>query len=195
MKLSKYAKHLGICYRTAWNMFSANQIEGAYQLPSGTIIVPDSLSRQPLSENNKPQKVCIYARVSSSCNKKNLEAQAKRLEQYSIANGWNVVKIIKEVGSGINDKRVQLETMIKNIDNYDLIVIEHKDRLTRIGFNYFNMFYPNKFHVVNETEDKTEDLTNDLVAIITSFCARLYGQRRGKRKTEKIIKELENKDD
>ncbi len=30
----------------------------------------------------------------------------------------------------------------------------------------------------------------DLVSIITSFCARLYGLRGSKRKTEKIIKEL-----
>ena len=28
--------------------------------------------------------------------------------------------------------------------------------------------------------------------IITSFCARIYGQRRSKRKTEKLIKELED---
>lgn len=34
----------------------------------------------------------------------------------------------------------------------------------------------------------------DLVAIITSFAARLYGQRRAKRKTEKIIETLENQD-
>ncbi|MGK7871896.1 MAG: hypothetical protein AB4426_00810 [Xenococcaceae cyanobacterium] len=35
----------------------------------------------------------------------------------------------------------------------------------------------------------------DLVGIITSFAARLYGERRGKRKTEKIIsqfKKVEN---
>jgi predicted site-specific integrase-resolvase len=35
----------------------------------------------------------------------------------------------------------------------------------------------------------------DLVAIITSFAARLYGQRRGKRKTEKIIATLQSEED
>jgi len=34
-------------------------------------------------------------------------------------------------------------------------------------------------------------LVQDFVSVITSFCARLYGQRRNKRKTEKLIKELE----
>jgi len=32
----------------------------------------------------------------------------------------------------------------------------------------------------------------DFIVIITSFCARLYGLRRSKRETEKIIKELKN---
>jgi putative resolvase len=44
--------------------------------------------------------------------------------------------------------------------------------------------------VVNEAENGKEDLLQDLVSIITSFCARLYGQSRCKRKTEKIIQEL-----
>lgn len=41
MKLSTYAKQLGVTYRTAWNMFKDGKIDGAYQLPTGTVIVPD----------------------------------------------------------------------------------------------------------------------------------------------------------
>lgn len=41
MKLSGYAKKLGVTYRTAWNHFKAGKIEGAFQLPTGTVIVPD----------------------------------------------------------------------------------------------------------------------------------------------------------
>jgi len=37
-----------------------------------------------------------------------------------------------------------------------------------------------------------DDLMQDFVSIITSFTARLYGQRRTKRKTEKLIEILEN---
>ncbi len=35
----------------------------------------------------------------------------------------------------------------------------------------------------------------DLAAIITRFCARLYGLQRAKRKTEKLIAELQNTGD
>jgi predicted site-specific integrase-resolvase len=45
MKLSSYAKKLGICYKTAWNHFKAGEIPGAYQLVSGTIIVPEDISQ------------------------------------------------------------------------------------------------------------------------------------------------------
>jgi predicted site-specific integrase-resolvase len=175
-------------------MFQANQIPGAYKLPSSTIIVPDSAIPTQQESSNAPKdiKVCIYARVSSAQNKDNLESQAKRIEQFCLAKGWRIERAIKEIGSGVNDRRPQLESIIKSINDYDYVVVEHKDRLTRFGFNYFNSFCPNKFYVINQTEDKTEDLVGDLVSIITSFCSRLYGKRRGKRKTEKLIKELQN---
>ena len=35
-----------------------------------------------------------------------------------------------------------------------------------------------------------EDLIQDFISVITSFCARIYGQRRTKRNTEKLIEEL-----
>jgi predicted site-specific integrase-resolvase len=48
--------------------------------------------------------------------------------------------------------------------------------------------------VVNLAENGTEDLLADLTSIIYSLCARLYGQRRAKRKTEQLVKELEATD-
>jgi predicted site-specific integrase-resolvase len=41
--------------------------------------------------------------------------------------------------------------------------------------------------------DGTEEQLADLTAIVYSFCARLYGQRRAKSKTEAIVCELEAK--
>lgn len=191
MKLSKYAKKLGITYRTAWAHYKNGLILNAYKLPSGAIIVPDETI--PIQQQqSKEKKVCIYARVSSNQNKSNLDSQVERLEKYCNANGWQIVRIVKEIASGLNDKRSQLANIISSLDKYDYVVVEHKDRLTRMGFNYFELFAPNKFHVVNKANDKTEDLMQDLISIITSFCARLYGQRKGKRKTEIIIKELQN---
>ena len=48
------------------------------------------------------------------------------------------------------------------------------------------------FVYINNIQNEKEDLIQDFVNVITSFCARIYGQRRCKRKTEQFIKELEN---
>ena len=185
MKLSAYAKKLGVSYRTVWRLYKSNKLN-AYALPTGTIIVRDD------TVTNLPDKVCIYARVSSSENKSNLEKQATRLQEYAIAKGYQIHKVIKEIGSGVNDNRKQLLKLLKNKE-HKIIIVEHKDRLTRFGFNYLSLLAEEQgksIEVVNESGDEKTDLIQDFISIITSFCARLYGLRRSKRKTEKIIKEL-----
>lgn len=183
MKLSNYAKSKGISYQTAWKMWKRGELK-ASQLPSGTIIVDNTTS--------KISGVAIYARVSSTENKSNLDSQTERLTNYCIAKGYQIVSITKEIGSGINDNRKKLIKLL-NEDNYSLIVVEHKDRLTRIGFNYIQVLLSKQgksIEVVNLATEETEDLMTDFISIITSFCARIYGLRRSKRKTENIIKEL-----
>ena len=187
MKLSKYAQKLGVSYRTVWRLWKAGKLD-AYQLPTGTIIVKEEI------KDKLPDKVCIYARVSSSENKDNLKRQGERLKQYAIARGYRIYKIIEEVGSGVNDNRKKLSQLLKD-KNYNKIIVEHKNRLTRFGFNYIQILFNQlgkEIEVVNETKNDKEDLMQDFISIITSFCARLYGLRRSKRKTEKIIKELKN---
>ncbi len=49
--------------------------------------------------------------------------------------------------------------------------------------------------MVNLADDDQEDLIQDLSSIFYRFCARLYGQRRAKHKTETIMKQLQAKDD
>lgn len=49
-----------------------------------------------------------------------------------------------------------------------------------------------KIEVVNPSLNERDDLMSDFVSIITSFCSRLYGLRRSKRNTEKLIKALNN---
>jgi putative resolvase len=189
MKLSVYAHKLGIHYHTAWRWFKAGKIAG-YQADTGTIIVTESL----LTEAPAPvtEKVAIYTRVSAAENKSNLEAQAGRLQDYCAAKGWVVAQVVKEIGSGINDNRPKLLKLLTD-PTVTLIVVEHKDRLTRFGFNYIEQLLAlqgRRIEVINQAENGKEDLIQDFVSIVTSFCARLYGQRRCKRKTERIIAEL-----
>lgn len=183
MKLSEYAKLLGLNYRTVWNAYKNGDIPNAYQLPTGTIIVKQDvpiINQSPIEYG-----VVLYARTSSSNNTKLLNDQADRLYLYALAKGYKVKAIIKEFGSGLNDSRPKLSKIL--IDNqYDKIIVENKDRLTRFGFNWFQLLTNNRIEVINQAKSIDEDITNDLISIIHSFSARLYGQRRTKNKVNSI---------
>ena len=43
---------------------------------------------------------------------------------------------------------------------------------------------------MNENQTDEQDLIKDLVSIITSFCCRLYGLRRGYNKSKKIQEQI-----
>ena len=126
MRLSTYAKQLGISYQTAWRLFKDGKLN-AYKLPAGTVIVREEESQ------GSEQSVAIYCRVSSSENKGNLESQKKRLLDYCAAKGYKVSRVITEVGSGINDTRKQWLSLLQD-RMVRIIVVEHKDRFTRFGF-------------------------------------------------------------
>ena len=187
MKLSVYAKQLGISYRGAYFMFKRNQIPNAYQLPSGTIIVSEK-------QKDKEEKIVIYARVSSLKQKDDLDRQVKRLSDYCSAKGWKIASIYKEIASGLNDNRPKLDAILDDL-NITNVVIEHKDRLTRFGFNYIKKFLFNRnciIEIINESVTDEDDLMQDFVSVVTSMCARLYGKRRNRRNTELLISKLKN---
>ena len=188
MKLSKYAEKIGVKRATATKWFHKGLIKGAYQLPTGTIIVPDEIFNEKEDEIGE---TVIYARVSSPEKRKtDLEYQAKRMSDFCISNGWKIDRIIKEVGSGLNDSRPKLMELFEGKRNIQRIVVEHKDRLTRFGFNYLSALAKAKgieIIVADKTESQKEDLMLDFVSVTTSFCARMYGQRRGKKKKDKML--------
>lgn len=192
MKLSAWAKQKGLTYQTAWNLYKKNQIPNAYALATGTIIVEEDTKK-----SNKKEHVVVYARVSSSENKKYLDSQIQRVVDFCNAKGWSVHQCVKEVGSGLNDKRQQLLHILEQ-EKVTKLVVEHRDRLTRFGFNYIQLICDKigcELIVVNETTDDKKELIDDFTAIITSFCARIYGMRRGSRKKTKIEEVISDESD
>lgn len=191
MKLSDYAKQQGVRYETAWRWFRDGKIQGK-RVGAHTILIDEPVrSAAPVQAFT-----AVYARVSSAEHKANLDTQAERLVAYCAARGYQVGKVVKEIGSGVNDNRPKFLALLAD-PNVGRIVIEHKDRGTRFGFHYIETLlktYGREIEVVNQADNGTEDLVSDLTSIIYSFCARLYGQRRAKRTTERIVQELEAKD-
>ena len=184
-KLSQYARMHNVTTRTVWNWIRKGEVE-IVRTKTNRVLVVDN------HEKDEPIYVAVYARVSSSENKDNLNRQKQRLLDYCAVKGYNVTQVATEIGSGLNDERPKLEKILMD-KSIKIIVIEHKDRFARFGMNYIQKLLSlddRKIECINADVDDKDDLMKDFAAIITSFCARLYGQRRTKRKTEQLIKEL-----
>jgi len=182
MKLSDWARKNNLSYQTAFSLFKKGQLPvKATQLKTGTILIEENIT-----PNKTDLKTYIYCRVSSFNKKDDLDRQVDRCKSFCITNGWQIEKVVKEISSGMNDKR---KALLKLIDSSPKrIVVEHKDRLTRFGFNYFDHLLPilgYELIVIDRDLEEENDLMKDLVAIITSFCCRLYGLRKGKIKLNK----------
>ena len=186
VKLSEYAARNGIQYRAAWNRYKAGKIEGAYLDDSGHVVVPDP--RHALIG-----KAAVYARVSTHKQRGDLDRQAERMVAFANAAGLSVVAVIKEVAPGVNDARPKLAALLKE-DSWGTLVVEHKDRLSRVGFGWFDVLLgvQGRRIVVADaaTEDKA-DLLDDFVSIIDSFAARLYGLGSARRRTDTVIAALD----
>jgi predicted site-specific integrase-resolvase len=76
-------------------------------------------------------KAAVYARVATQRQRDGLDRQAQRMTQF--AAGLSVVAVIKEVGSGVSDTRPKLTALLKE-DSWGTLVVEHQDRLSRVGF-------------------------------------------------------------
>lgn len=180
-KLREYAQLKSLTYRTLWNKFKEGKLPNAYKDEFGHIYV------KRITEASQNRTI-VYARVSSNDRKISLAEQQARLENYAQMNNLNVIDSYKEIASGMNDNRTILNKILQRND-WDVLLVENKDRLTRFGFNYVKTLLETqgkKILVVNNTDDNKEDLMKDLISVIYSFSARLYGLRRKKTKEEII---------
>ena len=190
VKLSVAAKLLGISLSQAKRQAYAGTLPTIVSITGRRFVAVSWLKTQVGDAVGAGSRCAIYSRESSSENKAALASQTDGLRRYAQAKGWSIVRVVEEFGSGVNDQRKRLHRLLK-LRDFDVLLVEHKDRLTRFGFSWFEAICPFQIEVVNRAEDKVSDLMEDLVAVLTSFSARLYGQRRGRKKTEAAIKALE----
>ena len=150
--------------------------------------------------NTDNNSVAIYARVSSNKQIKDLENQIDYLTKYAVSNGYKVDYTFKDIASGMNENRKGLNDLLNLVFNNKIskIIISHKDRLTRFGFDYFKNiceYFGTEIEVVNLESDNSfqEELSEDLIAIVRQFSMKFYGKRKTNCKLleEKLI-ESEN---
>ena len=158
----------------------------------------DSISNDEDSSSLNTKNV-IYARVSTSKQKNDLETQIEIIKNYMLSNGIKADEIYSDIASGMNEDRKQFEKLLESIFKREIktVYITFKDRLSRFGFNYFKQifsYFGTNIVILddNEQTNKTyqQELMEDLLAIIHTYSMKLYTNRKKKLKEiESIIKE------
>jgi predicted site-specific integrase-resolvase len=133
----------------------------------------------PSNDGVVSKKQFIYARVSSAKQKNDLQRQIDALQAI-----YPTYTVIQDIGSGINFKRRGLLSLLDDVfgGHVSKIVVAHRDRLSRFGFELFEHIFKRfgaTVEVVSDSDVKepTVELAKDLLSIITVFSARYYGSR------------------
>ena len=154
----------------------------------------------PRKVNNAARTRCLvtYSRVSGAGQKKDLILQQNAVESFCFASGKSIDKKFDDIGSGLNYKRKNFILLMEMVERGEVseIVIAHKDRLVRFGFEWFEKFckdHGTTIIVMNsEASSPQEEMTKDLLSIIHCFSSRLYGLRKYKKKILEMSQENEN---
>ncbi len=198
ISVGKASKLCGICPKTLRKIVDENKIE-FYRTASGH----RKISRQSLSQmcnlvyddckvSEDEKNNFIYSRVSSKKQSEDLDRQVEYLK--SRKPEYNSFICIEDVGSGINFKRKGLQRILDSCIQRTVgeVVVAHRDRLSRFGFELIKMFIEKAGGTITVIDDEKhksseQELSEDLMSIVQIYCCRSMGKRRySKSKTCKI---------
>ena len=203
LKLSEFAKRVGYHPKTIQifdrdGRFPAkkNSAGRRYYTEEDVLLFLQQFNPAFAELRDKPRKVVTYTRVSSSGQKVDLQNQQAFIETFVVSRGIAVDLHLSDVGSGLNYNRknfLKLMDMVEN-DEVSELIVAHKDRLVRFGFEYFERLcqkHNTKLTVINlESCSPEEEFTQDLISIIHCFSSRLYGLRKYKKNTAQLSRDL-----
>ena len=146
------------------------------------------------------RKTCIYARVSTTKQKRDLENQLVLLKQFCFSNGYQISEVYSDIANGISfEKRTDFFKLLDEViaGKVERVVITYKDRLSRVGFDLFYHLFQ-KYHceiiVMSETGSAkldSEELFEEIVSLLHCYSMKLCS----KRKAQKIKAVLQEKGD
>ena len=116
-----------------------------------------------------------------------------RITIWGTENGYAIHQVITEIGSGLNGHRPKLMKLLAD-PKCTVIIVEHRDRLMRFGSEYVEsaLAAQGRKLVVIDPLELNNDLVEDMIAVLTSFCARLYGKRYARNKAKKALQSIQD---
>ena len=171
VNLKEWARQQGVHPVTAYRWFR----EGKLPVPArraGRLILVDAAATSPAGV------VAVYARVSSADRRADLDRQVARVTAWAAGEGLSIGRVVTEIGSALNGQRREFLALLRD-RSVSVIVVEHRDRFARFGAEYVEaaLSAQGRRLLVVDPAETDDDLVRDVTEILTSLCARLYGQR------------------
>lgn len=158
----------------------------------------DSDSVYAFLNKNVQRKTVVYARVSTSKQKKDLQNQVDLLKNYAVMNGFQIGAVYQDIASGISfEKRQEFFEMLDAILNGQIavVLITYKDRLSRVGFELFSHLFQQfgcKIIVISEVGSPqldSQEVFEEIVSLLHCYSMKLYSSRKKKKILELIEEE------
>lgn len=168
-------------------------------LPNGRYEYDDE-SVYDILNKGMPRMNVIYARVSTSSQKKDLENQIQLLQSFMYSRGESVQRIYQDIASGISfESRKEFFKLLDLIIDHKVqrVFITYKDRLSRVGFGLFKYLfekYGTEIVVMNEIGSEkldSQEVFEEIVSLLHCYSMKLYSKRR----VANIKRALEEKDE
>lgn len=197
MKSNEVLRILSISRPTLTKYIQDGTIKGTL-LPNGRYDYNEESVYKFLNKDVK-RKTYIYARVSTSNQKKDLENQIEMLKQFCFSRGYTIDGVYKDIASGISfENRNDFFSMLDDIiaGKVSKVIISYKDRLSRVGFDLFrHLFLRFNCEIVvmseiGSTKLDSEEIFEEIISLLRCYSMKLYSKRRVQR-----IKEVITSDD
>ena len=115
-----------------------------------------------------------------------------RIAEWAAKSGVKINRYVREVGSGLNDKRRALNELLSN-PKVESIIVEHRDRLARFGVTQLeaSLRAQQRRVIVIDAGELQDDLVRDMIDLMTCFSARLYGRRSAANRAKRALEALQ----
>lgn len=201
VSISKAAEILGVSITTLRRWDAEGKLK-AERTPAGhrryDVRKLNQLLRRRNMANNAARYTVLYARVTSSQQRPQLEQQVKLLSNYCDTHQWDF-EVVSDIGSGVNGRLPGLRELIQLICSGDVerLVIVNQDRLMRLGAELiFALCAEFGVEIVISNQhveglERATELNRDVEDILNIFGARLYDQYDGRNgRNREALREL-----
>ena len=181
--IAQAAKYLGFKVKTLQKWDREGRLIPAFRTKTNRRVYTQSQLNEFIGLRTQDTRIRIiaYCRVSSTAQKPDLANQLEVIKEYCIKAGLSEVEYVSEIGGGLNFERKKFLEIMDAVERYEvkMLIIAHKDRLARFGFEYFRHFLTKhncELVILNDEKMSPEhEMAEDLMTIIHCFSSRLNG--------------------